>query len=104
MNSTINYTLINSTTLSGALQDSANSLNAVTGFEFFFIFIWFLFFFGGAIISSRYGQSKSILYACFIADMAAFFLVAAGVLNPIVLVLAVIFTLPWLFLSDGGGT
>ena len=96
----INYSLVNATDLTEALQGSADSLNAAIGLDLFFPFILLIFILGGAILGARYGQAKAMVYACIIGDMVAFTLTAAGLLNPIYLILILVITMPLLFMKD----
>ena len=100
MTEVINYTLVNATSLTGALQDSATSFNGATGYDVFFPFILLLFILGGAVLGARYGQAKSMTYAAILGDLAAFALTAAGLLNPVYLILILVVTMPLLFVKD----
>ena len=99
MTELINYTLVNATTLTGALEGSAESMNLATGFDMFMPLMLLFFVLGGAVIGAKYGQAKSMTYAAVLGDIIAFLLTAAGLLNPIYLILILVLTMPLLFLK-----
>ena len=96
----INYTLVNATSLSDALLGSATSFETGTGYDLFFPFVLLLFILGGAVMGAKYGQAKAMTYAALIGDIIGFMMVAAGLLDPIYLILIVVITMPLLFVKD----
>lgn len=97
MTDIINYTLVNATSLSQAMDQTSNSFDAATGFPLFMPFIWLTFVLAGVVLGSKWGFEKALPYSLFMGDIVAFFLVGAGLMEPVILILSLAVSIPVIF-------
>jgi hypothetical protein len=92
-------TTANITSITGALRYSSQIFQSATGFDMFFGFLLICFYVGAFILSSRYGFERALGFASIFGFLVAFLMVWAGLLNPIWLLITIIFTAASLILG-----
>jgi len=99
-----NYTTpVNITGFDQALDYAATVTNQGVGYDAFGVVMLAVFFMGFYVIGSRYTQERALVFASFMATIAAFIMVAGGFLNPMWLILLILATIAAVFFMNRVG-
>ena len=88
----LNYTTGNITSLPDAMRYAASVFQVATGMDMFFGFLVMCFYAGAFIMSEKFGFERAFSFASFFGLICAVLLVWAGLLNPIWILMLLVFT------------